>query len=521
MRNSNALRTFVCALLALVAVLAAPTAASAGSGQLSLIQDDAEMFGERPGEDPAAAMRELKDLGVDVLRTNVLFYRIYSRLNDRVKPAGFDTSDPNEPLYNWSATDRIVSLARANGIRLLFTVSGPGPHWASEQPSRCRFNRLCTWKPKPAEFGAFTAAVAKRYRGQVDWYALYNEPNLYTWITPEITRTKFGRVETGGVYYRKLWSAGYKAIRTYDPARRSRVLFGEVAAISAPLPMLYASLCLGPDGKPFRGRLRKLHACGGRPAKLNIGGWAIHPYNQGGFGPPSRRTNSRVALPQAYLPRLHRLMGQAAARGRVPGGRGIYITEFGYQTNPPDPVSSISPTRQGQYINESDRLFFGDRRSVPARRRAREAAVQQRPALRRRSEEAVLRGLPAAARGHAALVADGRGLRPGPARPRGARDGPIPEARAAGPDRRRLPDRRAAVAELGRDLPAQPEPGGRRHRALADQVGEPADRRRLLQPGCQGRQAAALLPRLTQRRGGAARLAPPTRWGLRASPRSL
>ncbi|HYI99354.1 MAG TPA: hypothetical protein VEX36_06730 [Thermoleophilaceae bacterium] len=362
MRNSNALRTFVCALLALMAVLVAPTVAGASSGQLSLIQDDAEMFGERSGEDPAAAMREMKDLGVDVLRTNVLFYRVYTRINDRVKPAGFDTSDPSEPLYNWSATDRIVSLARANGIKLLFTVSGPGPHWASEQPSRCRFNRICTWKPKPAEFGAFTAAVAKRYRGQVDWYALYNEPNLYTWITPEITRTKFGRVETGGVYYRKLWSAGYKAIRSYDPSRRGRVLFGEVAAISAPLPMLYASLCLGPDGKPFRGRLRSLHGCGGRPAKLNIGGWAIHPYNQGGFGPPSRRTSSKVALPQQYLPRLHRLMGQAAARGRVPGGRGIYITEFGYQTNPPDPGSTISPTRQGQYINESDRLFAGDRR---------------------------------------------------------------------------------------------------------------------------------------------------------------
>lgn len=362
MSNSNALRTFVCALLALMAVLIAPTVATAGSGQLSLLQDDAEMFGERPGEDPAAAMREMKDLGVDVLRTNVLFYRVYRNLNDRAKPAGFDTSDPNEALYNWSATDRIVSLARAHGIKLLFTVSGPGPHWASEQPSRCRFNRICTWKPKPAEFGAFTAAVAKRYRGLVDWYALYNEPNLYTWITPEITRTRFGRVETGGVYYRKLWSAGYNAIRTYDPARSGRVLFGEVAAISAPLPMLYASLCLGPDGKPFKGKLRSLHGCGGRPAKLNIGGWAIHPYNQGGFGPPSRRTSSKVALPQAYLPRLHRLMGQAAARGRVPGGRGIYITEFGYQTNPPDPVSTISPTRQGQYINESDRLFFGDRR---------------------------------------------------------------------------------------------------------------------------------------------------------------
>ena len=55
-------------------------------------------------------------------------------------------------------------------------------------------------------------------------------------------------------------------------------------------------------------------------------------------------------------------MQRAAARGRVPRGKGIYITEFGYQTNPPDRISRITPRPHARYINESDRLFFGDTR---------------------------------------------------------------------------------------------------------------------------------------------------------------
>lgn len=366
MRNSNALRTLVCALLALVAVLAIPAAADAGSRQLSLMQDDAEMFGDR-GEDPAAAMREMRDLGVDVLRTNVLFYRVYRDFTDRRRPAGFDPSDHNSSQYVWEATDRIVTLARANGIKLLFTVTGPGPFWSSEQPRKCRGRGLCPWKPSARVFGQFVEAVAKRYRGRVDWYSLYNEPNIGRsgggpgWLMPQVTRTRAGRVETAAVYYRRLWQAGYKAIARHDPARRNRVLFGEVAAIGEPLPKLYAALCLDRNGRPFRGTLRRLHGCG-RVSKLKIGGWAIHPYNQGGFGPPNRTTSSKTALPQQYIPRLHRLMKRAAARGRVPGGRGIYITEFGYQTNPPDRISRITPKLHARYINESDRLFFGDSR---------------------------------------------------------------------------------------------------------------------------------------------------------------
>jgi hypothetical protein len=368
MSNSKALRTLVYALLALVAVLAAPTAANAGSKQLSLMQDDAEMFGEREGEDPAAAMKEMKELGVDVLRTNVLFYRIYDDHTDRVKPAGFDPSDPNSPQYTrWNKTDTIVRLAKENGIKLMFTVSGPGPKWASERPGKCRGNRLCTYRPDAKVFGQFVEAVAKRYRGQVDWYSLYNEPNIGRtsggdgWVMPQTTRTKAGTVQTAGVIYRELWKAGYKAIAKHDPARRGRVLFGEMAAINAPIPKFYAALCLDPDGKPFKGKMKRLNKCG-RVSKLKIGGWAIHPYNQGGFGPPNRKTTSKTALPQQYIPRLHRLMKKAAARGRVPGGKGIYVTEFGYQTNPPDRISTITPKLHARYINETDRLFYGDPR---------------------------------------------------------------------------------------------------------------------------------------------------------------
>ncbi len=303
-----------------------------------------------------------------MLRTNVLFYRIYEDFTDRVRPAGFDPSNPNSPQYTrWGPTDNIVRLAKANGIKLLFTISGPGPHWASDDPGKCRGKRLCPWRPNAKVFGQFAEAVAKRYRGQVDWYSIYNEPNIGAsgggtgWLMPQTSQRKAGKVYDAGVMYRKLWQAGYKAIAKHDPARRGRVLFGEMAAINEPLPKFYAALCLDPSGKPFKGALRKAHDCG-KVSRLPIGGWAIHPYNQGGFGPPNRKTTSKTALPQQYIPRLHRLMKQAASRGRVPGGKGIYVTEFGYQTNPPDRISTITPKRHAQYINETDRLFFGDSR---------------------------------------------------------------------------------------------------------------------------------------------------------------
>lgn len=352
-------RLLACSLAA-AAVLIAPQGAAASTTQLSLIQDDRELLGGT-GQDPAAAMAELRALGVDIVRTNVIYNKVYRTPRDRRKPAGFNPSDPGSSRYDWSATDRLVQSARANGILVMMTITGPGPFFSSSSPRRCRRNP-CSYRPKPSEFGAFAAAAAKRYRGSVDYYSIWNEPNIgKTWLTPRYQRTRHGRVDVAGAIYRKLFQAGQAAIAKYDPARRNRVLFGETAAIGAPLPMLRAALCLNPQGRPFTGRLRALHGCSGRVRRLNIGGFAVHPYNQGGYGGPRSSTKTKTSLPLAYMPRLHRLMDGAARRGRIGRGKGIFSTEFGYQTKPPDPFG-VSLNAQAQYINESDRLFFADRR---------------------------------------------------------------------------------------------------------------------------------------------------------------
>jgi hypothetical protein len=360
-KTTTSLRLIACVATLIITALAIPSAASASSGQLSMIQEDRRLFGQT-GEDPAAVMSEIRSLGVDMVRTNVIYRSVYRTPRDRTKPAGFVTSDPNSPQYDWSATDRLVEAARANGIQLLLTITTPGPSFSSSSPSRCP-RVPCTFKPKPKEFGEFAAAVAKRYRGKVDYYSFGNEFNLgKLWLTPRFARSGGTRYDFAAATYRKMWLAGYKSIVRNDPSRRNRVLFGETSAIASPLPFLQAALCLDSKGKPLTGKRRQLQGCSGKVAKLNIAGLAHHPYNQGGNGTPRQRTRSKTALPMAHMPRLHKLLSQAARRKRIPGGRGIFITEFGFQSKPPDRFSNVSLAQQAQYINEADRLFFADRR---------------------------------------------------------------------------------------------------------------------------------------------------------------
>ncbi len=340
--------------------LIAPAAASASKNQLSMIQDDRELLGSS-GQDPASSMAEIANLGIDVVRTNIIFHKIYRTPGNRRRPAGFDAANPNSPKYDWSNMDRFIRLANANGLRVFGTITGPGPHFTTRNPRACR-RVPCTKNPKPADFGKFAAAVAKRYRGKIDYYSIWNEPNLEQWITPQQKKPGIGKVQTEAVIYRKLFIAGYKSIARFDRARRNRVMFGEVAAISEPLAMLNAALCLDVRGNKFRGRQAKRHGCAGKVPKLNIGGFAVHPYNFGAYGTPQSRVRSKYALPLAYMPRLHRLIDNARKRGRITRRAPILSTEFGFQSRPPERRFAPSLAQQARYLNESDRLFYGNPR---------------------------------------------------------------------------------------------------------------------------------------------------------------
>jgi hypothetical protein len=304
-----------------------------------------------------------------MVRTFVSWKKVSPDATARRRPAGFDPADPDSPGYKWTEYDRFVRLARSQGLKVFLTMSPPIPHWASENPRFCphrvggyrSMGRSCYWKPRPDMFGKFVAAVAKRYRGQVSMYSIWNEPNLEHYLYPQEGFRSRGPVDVAAKRYRSLWWVGYKAIRRHDPRRRKKVLFGETAAISSPLDTLYAALCLNDEGRPFRGSLRRRQGCS-RPRKLPIGGLAVHPYNKGATGSTTQRTGTRDSHPMSYANRLHTVLNRAARYGRIPRGRGVWNTEFGFQSNPPDRKRGLSLARHARQLNEAERLFFGDRR---------------------------------------------------------------------------------------------------------------------------------------------------------------
>ena len=191
--------------------------------------------------------------------------------------------------------------------------------------------------------------MAKRYRGQADYYAIWNEPNIgKTWLTPRYEKRRgVGTIDYAAAKYRQLYFAGYKSIAKYDPARRNRVLFGETAAISQPIPFLRAALCLDARGNPFRGARAKAQGCSGRVKKVNTLGFAHHPYNQGGNGTPQSKSSTSTSISMAYTPRLIRLIDGAARRGRIAARPGRVHHGVRLPVQPAGPDLQRLPHRAG------------------------------------------------------------------------------------------------------------------------------------------------------------------------------
>jgi hypothetical protein len=347
-------RTHLTVLAAGVALLVSAASADASPGQLALIQDDAAFVNGWRG-DPRALLREARhELGADIVRANLYWRAVSPSPRAHKRPRGFEVGNPSSPRYRWAMYDHFVANARAAGLRVYLTITGPTPDWGSGQPRRCRGG--CIWKPDSRLFGKFAKAVARRYRGQVRYWSIWNEPNHFGWLLPQYSHRH--RVRYSARMYRSLWYRGYRAIRRYDPARRRSVLFGELAPFASPRAFLHSSMCIDSRGRPMRSRAR---GCPRRPVKLPVGAIAHHPYPSGASVHPLSRVRGRSNITIAYLPRLKRSMRFAARHRRMPRGRSIFLTEYGIQSRPPDPYGA-SPRQQARWLNESERLVFSDRR---------------------------------------------------------------------------------------------------------------------------------------------------------------
>src|SRR5919202_844363 len=146
------MRRYPVAVLRRIAVISSLAAVFAGAafahtaraaGPEVGVSDDRILLAGGPKADQMVA--EWQRGGVDVVRIFALWRAYAPSPGARRAPAGFDASDPNSG-YNWFFLDQAVNRVRAAGMKVMLTMSGPAPRWATSKPSQSNG----TYIPKPA-----------------------------------------------------------------------------------------------------------------------------------------------------------------------------------------------------------------------------------------------------------------------------------------------------------------------------------------------------------------------------------
>jgi hypothetical protein len=347
---------------ALAAAVLVPAAAHASTSMETGIADDAALLNEPNDAKAAAAVDAWAKLGIDDVRIFVQWQAIAPANAATKAPVGFNGADPNSPGYNWARVDRAVDLVSAAGMRPLLVVTGPGPLWASQVPGR----HSVRYKPRPDLFAQFARAAALRYAQAVDRYILWNEPNLPLWLQPQNTCRGSKCTPYAPHLYRKLVRAAYPAIKTVDPT--ATVLFGALApngenstkqnAKTRPLAFIRSMGCV----KVTLTRDRSGPCSSFKP--LTADGFAYHPHATK-LAPdaiqaqPDNASIGDLARLKATLDGTQRAGGLKKAGG---GKFGLYFTEWGYQTNPPDKTRGVSYAKQSRWLQQGAYIAYRDPR---------------------------------------------------------------------------------------------------------------------------------------------------------------
>jgi hypothetical protein len=325
------MRPFLALLLLLV--LAAP--ARAAGPELGIADDRVLLAG---GPEADAMVAEWQELGIQQVR----IYALWSRI---AGPSPAAESD-------WHRLDEAVDRVVAAGMKPLLTITGPGPLWSSRRAERGDPR----YDPDPGYYAEFAGAVAERYGDRVDRYVLWNEPNLGSWLRPQAAC--FGKVcrSVAPHLYRELVRAAYPVVHAADPG--ALVLIGAMSSRGGdlrrensthrPLAFLRALGCVDARFK----KLRSGRCAGFKAAKGD--GFAFHPH--GVLTAPDRAFAHADDVSIASLGRLESALDKIQRGGGLKATTsrfGLYVDEYGYQTNPPDKLAGISATAQNAWLQRA------------------------------------------------------------------------------------------------------------------------------------------------------------------------
>jgi hypothetical protein len=295
---------FLAALAAAAVMLLVPAVASASPKIRFGVQDDAYLS---PGAKLEANLDTLDRLGTNLVRFTVDWRQVAQK---RPRKA----ANPADPAYDWSRVDPVLKGLRAHRIGVIVTLFGT-PAWANRGRGATRIP-ISKWS-----LANFSVAVAKRYPWVRMW-EVWNEPNLRNFLNPNSPR----------LYVQRLLNPTVAALHA---VRRSNRVAG---GATSPRPTR-----TGMSPVAFMRGMRK--------ARARMDAYSHHPYpvtrreRPDGFARGACRYCKGV-LTLANLPVLLREVRKNF------GGKRIWLTEYGYQTNPPDRFG-VSRRVQAQYLAEA------------------------------------------------------------------------------------------------------------------------------------------------------------------------
>jgi hypothetical protein len=289
-------------LVALTAFAAPATADASRSVQYG-VQDDA-WIAYGPGTLDERLDR-LDSLGVAIVRYTLRWDQI-ARRAPRNPRSHLDNA------YSWGVADPVLRGLRSRGIDAVVTIYG-APRWANGGQSP-------NWAPTSgASIAGFAYAAAKRYSWVRRWL-VWNEPNQRLHLRPT----------AAGVYVSRILNPAFLALKSAN----RRALVG--AGVTAPRG--------GAGGVSPVDWIRGMGRTGAR-----LDAYAHNPYPLN----PRRETPSSGGCARCSTITMATLERLDAEVRRAFGAKRIWLTEYGYQTNPPDRWLGVSRELQARYLAEA------------------------------------------------------------------------------------------------------------------------------------------------------------------------
>jgi hypothetical protein len=314
------------AIILLAAGLSVP-AAQAKQHMLVGLQDDAMvLFGN-----PTFTFRTLKQLRVQIVRINLNWDKVAKR-----RPA--HPQDPADPAYDWGVYDRAIRYAGQNGMQVLLTILFV-PSWANGgKPHNVPPTNY-------TDLRNFSYAAATRYSGHyipntdifdevylpaVKYWLAWNEPSNPNWLQQVsggrfVSPRSYARICTAiwqGVHFTNFdgekVACGATGPRGNNQARTSRPSMSPIAFMRATK----------------------------KAGLKNLDAYAHHPY----YGKPSETPATKPGGTAIELGNLNTLIAEV---NKLWGKKRIWITEYGWQTRPPDRLFGVSFARQAAYVRQS------------------------------------------------------------------------------------------------------------------------------------------------------------------------